>query len=224
MKRMPLVIFALCTAALVCTLCACSGSSTKTNSSSSKSGSASYLTEASGPYASGQHVVTVSVDGYEPFSIQLDADAAPVTVSHFCDEIQKGTYNGNSFHRIVQDFCLQGGDPTGTGSGSGDVAIVGEFSGNGIENALADDYRRGTVAMARTNNPNSASLQWFVTLSDGAASSLNGLYAAFGTIDNAGMDVVDRIVADYLDAAKGQSGTIPNKADQPVIESITIVS
>ena len=222
--RTMLVLIAAvsCLAAALClTACGSSAQSSSTNASSSAA-SADCVTQAEGVYASGAHHAVVTVQGYDPFTIELDADAAPVSVWNFCTLAESGAYNGSTFHRIVSDFCLQGGDPTGTGTGTGDYTIVGEFSANNIPNALADDYREGTVAWARLSTSNdSASLQWFITLSDKGASSLNGQYAAFGTVDTAGMEIVQSIVNDYVSNA-GSNGIIADKASQPVIESIEI--
>lgn len=169
------------------------------------------------------HHAVITIDGYDPITIELDASAAPITVENFMTLAESGFYNGVTFHRIVPGFCLQGGDPTGTGTGGSDAAIVGEFSANGVANPLADNYQRGTVAMARTQAPDSASSQFFITLSDSAAPSLNGQYAAFGTIGAADMETVDRIVSDYESAATGPSGTIGDVSAQPTIVSIEIV-
>ncbi len=175
------------------------------------------------PYGSGIHHAKVVVEGYDPFVIELDADAAPVTVANFCALATSGFYNGLTFHRIVDGFCFQGGDPLANGTGGSDDCILGEFSENGVENALADNYVRGTVAMARSSDYNSASCQFFVTLSDDAALSLNGLYAAFGTIDDEGMEIVDQIVADYVGYGEAASSyTISDVENQPVIKKIKI--
>ncbi len=174
-------------------------------------------------YGKGTHHAEVTVEDYDPFTIELDADDAPVTVANFCALANDKFYDGLTFHRIVEDFCLQGGDPDGNGTGGSDNEILGEFSDNDVDNPLADKYKRGTVAMARSSDPNSASSQFFITLDDSAASSLDGQYAAFGTVDEAGMKVVDQIVTDYIgntDAAN--SGTIDDIGDQPLIKSITI--
>jgi len=210
-------------AALVCMCClmGCSSKSTSTKKSSSST-QTNCVTEATGEYASGIHHATVKVKGYDTFTIELNADEAPVSVWNFCTLAEQGAYTNATFHRIVESFCLQGGDPTGTGTGSGSYTILGEFSQNNVANKLADNYKKGTVAWARSSNANSASLQWFITLSDSAASSLNGLYAAFGTISASDMAIVDKIVKDYLPKATGNSGTISSKSDQPVIESVTI--
>lgn len=216
-----------CGAALLLCLVGCSGSSSSSSSSASSasaSASTSYTTEATGAYASGTHHAKVTVKGYDPFTIELDADAAPVTVSNFCFLASDGFYDGLTFHRIVEGFCLQGGDPSGIGTGSTGTPIVGEFSANGIQNALADSFERGTVAMARTTDPNSATCQFFITLasSQQVSQSLDGQYAAFGTVNSSGMDIVGKIVDDYAKKATGQSGTIPDTSDQPTITSIKI--
>lgn len=214
---MSLCIALVCT----CALCAC-GSQGGGGGTAPAGGNYVDSVSPDDPYGTGVHHATVTVKGYEPFVIELDADAAPVTVANFCALAEAGFYNGLGFHRVVEGFCLQGGDPAGDGTGGSDQAIVGEFSGNGVTNALADRYQRGTVAMARTNDPNSATSQFFITLSDGAASSLNGQYAAFGSIDEAGMAVVDKIVADALEAKCDPNGMITDPDFRPIIESIEI--
>ncbi len=204
-----------------------SSKSSESSSSSSKSDSStttSYISkvDTDDVYATGTHHAVVTVKGYDSFTITLSANAAPITVSNFCKLAKKGFYNGLTFHRVVDEFCLQGGDPKGDGTGGSDDKILGEFSSNGVTNKLADDYQRGTVAMARSTDANSASSQFFITLSDEYASSLNGNYAAFGTINSKGMKIVDKIVSDSLDAATGTSGSITDSSKQPVIKSIKI--
>ena len=184
-------------------------------------------TTAEGQYATGTHHATVTVQGYNPFTITLDADAAPVSVSNFCDLANQGFYNGKTFYRFVQDFCMQGGSTGNSASivDDGITPIVGEFSGNGKANALADDFKKGTVAMARSSDMDSATSTFFVTLgsSSSVSQSLNGKYAAFGTIDEAGMAIVDQIVADYLpNVDDSSSGAISDEAKQAAITSITI--
>ena len=175
-------------------------------------------------YASGIHHAKVTVDGYKAFTIELDANTAPITVSNFCKLSNEGFYDGLTFHRVIDEFCLQGGDPNGNGTGDAGQDILGEFSNNGVANKLADNYKNGVVAMARAQDPNSASCQFFITLSDINVGSLNGLYAAFGTIDKKGMKTVDKIVADTLASAKVDgNGTITKRDQQPVIKSIKIV-
>ena len=198
-------------------------SSSSSGTTASSSSSASYKTEATGKYAKGNHVAVVTVDGYDPFEIELDADSAPVTVSNFCELANDGFYDGITFHRIVEGFCLQGGDPTGSGSGGSEEEILGEFSENDVNNPLADNFEKGTVAMARTSLPNSASSQFFITLAsdDSVSLALNGKYAAFGTVDKDGMKIVDKIVKDYAGNTDA-SGIIADKDDMPTIASIAI--
>ena len=178
-------------------------------------------------YTYGTWVATVTVTGYGSFDIELDADSAPVSVSNFCHLASNGYYDGLAFYRVVEGFCLQGGTLGNSASGSDDELspIIGEFSDNGVDNELADNFERGVVAMARTSEANSATTTFFITLdsSDSVSQSLNGLYAAFGTIDEEGMSVVDAIVeatADKIDDSG--MGIIEDEDDMPIIESITI--
>ena len=174
-------------------------------------------------YASGTHHVKVTVEGFKPFTIALDADSAPISVSNFCHLVEDGFYNGLTFHRVVDEFCLQGGDPSGDGTGGSDQKIKGEFSGNGVANKLADSFKRGTVSMARnSSSTNSATSQFFITLSDVYAGSLNGQYAAFGSISKKDMATVDKIVKSCLSSAAQGTGIIPAKK-QPTITKIKIV-
>ncbi len=201
-------------------------SSSSSTDATSKSDETDYVStvDADDVYASGTHHVTLKVKGYDPITLTLDADSAPVTVSTFCKLVKKGYYDGLTFHRIVDEFCLQGGDPNGNGTGGSGQAILGEFSENGVDNKLADNYKRGTLGMARATDANSGEGQFFITLSKTYASSLNGKYAAFGSIDKKGMKVIDQIVSDYSKYAdEDQSGTITKKSKQPVIKSMEIV-
>lgn len=177
----------------------------------------------------GIHHVSLKVEGYDPIEIELNADAAPITVTNFMQLAEDGYYDGLTFYRIADGFCLQGGTLGNTASGSDPTLteIDGEFSGNGYENPLADDFTKGTVAMARTTDPNSATSTFFITLGDdeSVAASLNGQYAAFGTIGEDGMKIVDQIVADHIgDVAEGDTmGMIDDESKQPVIEGIDVI-
>ena len=229
---------AVLTALSVCVIIACVACSSSSNSSSSsasnasstnaqtRSSQASYTTQAEGDFASGIHHATVKVEGYEPFVITLDANNAPVSVANFCKLAQDGFYNGKAFYRIVEGFCLQGGSEGDSSYAlkTNLVPIIGEFSENGVKNALADKFVKGTVAMARTSDPNSATSTFFITLGSTAnvSDSLDGKYAAFGTIDEAGMQIVDSIVSDHAKYATGQAGSINEPKNMPRIESITI--
>ena len=210
------------------------GQSTASSSSSSAAGSeaasasASASAAAEGDYASGIHHAELTVEGYDPVTIELDADAAPLSVANFCALANAGYYDGLTFYRFVDKFCMQGGTKGNSASGHDSKLepIPGEFSQNGYDNKLADDFKKGTVAMARTGDPNSATSTFFITLdtSEGVSMSLNGQYAAFGTIDDAGMAIIDKIVADYLpNVTDQQMGAIADEAKQAKIASIKVV-
>ena len=202
---------------LCCTLVACGASS----GASKNADPNTVTTKASGEYATGTHHAVVKVEGYDPFTIELYADYAPVTVANFCDLAQSGYYDGLKFYRIVEGFCLQGGTKGNSSAGNDATLppIIGEFYENDV-----DKFRRGTVAMARTGVYNSAKTTFFITLAttENVSQSLDGQYAAFGQIDDAGMQTVDAIVKDYLKYATGEMGAINNPKDMPVIEYITI--
>ena len=171
----------------------------------------SCVTSASGEYASGTHHATIDVEGYGAIKLELDADVAPVTVANFAKLAGEGFYDGLTFHRIIEGFMVQGGDPNGNGTGGSDEKIVGEFSDNGHPNSIS--HVRGTISMARSQAYNSASSQFFIMQAD--TPSLDGQYAAFGHVTE-GMDVVDAM----CEAARptDNNGTIA-AADQPRIAS-----
>ena len=134
--------------------------------------------------------VEICVKGYGKMVVMLDATTAPKTVENFIKLAEEGFYDGLTFHRIIDGFMIQGGDPDGNGSGGSDTNIKGEFSSNGHKNDIS--HIRGVISMARSNDPNSASSQFFICHDD-ASSSLDGSYAAFGYVVE-GMSVVDAIV------------------------------
>lgn len=177
----------------------------------SSSSASSCVTSASGEYASGTHHATIEVEGYGAIKLELDADVAPVTVANFAKLAGEGFYDGLTFHRIIEGFMVQGGDPNGNGTGGSDEKIVGEFSDNGHPNSIS--HVRGTISMARSQAYNSASSQFFIMQAD--TPSLDGQYAAFGHVTE-GMDVVDAM----CEAARptDNNGTIA-AADQPRIAS-----
>ena len=156
----------------------------------------------------------ITVKDYGTITVALDADAAPVTVENFEKLARDGFYDGLTFHRIIDGFMIQGGDPLGNGTGGSDETIVGEFASNGHENPIS--HVKGVISMARSQNPDSASSQFFITVAD--STFLDGDYAAFGYVTD-GMEVADQI-AKEAEPVDG-NGTIPPEA-QPVIESIVI--
>lgn len=161
--------------------------------------------------------VKMTVRDYGEVTILLDATTAPVTVANFTKLVSEGFYTGLTFHRVIKNFMIQGGDPEANGTGGSDEEIFGEFSSNGHPNDIL--HLRGVISMARSGKPNSASSQFFICNAD--APHLNGSYAAFGYVIS-GMNVIDAITKDT--AKYGDSnGGIANKALQAVIEKIEIM-
>nr|WP_317258459.1 peptidylprolyl isomerase [Blautia ammoniilytica] len=163
----------------------------------------------------GTHDVEIKVKDYGTIDVQLDADTAPITVTNFIKLVQENFYDGLTFHRIMDGFMIQGGDPLGNGTGGSDQTIKGEFKNNKVENNIS--HKRGVISMARSSDPDSASSQFFIVQTD--STFLDGDYAAFGEVTS-GMDVVDAICKDAKPT--DDNGTIP--ADQqPVIEYIKVL-
>lgn len=210
-----------------------SNSGTGSNNNSATSTMTSRIPEATQNFTedellSGKHHAMIYVDGYDPIEVELDADAAPISVTNFVNLVNEEYYNGLTFYRVVEDFCLQGGTSGNSASGTDNDlgTITGEFSSNGVANPLADDFGRGTVAMARTQLPNSATSTFFITLgtNDIVGTSLDGQYAAFGTIDEDGMLIVDEIVNDSIGFVDDDyMGSISDEQNQPVIKRIEII-
>ncbi len=163
---------------------------------------------------SGLHYAEIEVEDYGVISLELDADTAPITVTNFVNLAKDGFYDGLTFHRIIDGFMIQGGDPLGNGTGGSGETIKGEFSDNGVENDIS--HVRGTISMARSSDPDSASSQFFIVHQD--STYLDGQYAAFGHVTD-GMDVVDAICEDT--PVQDNNGTVAAD-NQPVITSITI--
>ena len=134
--------------------------------------------EATLNYDTKNPVVAMYIKNYGSIVIELYPDVAPNTVNNFIYLVKSGFYDNNTFHRLVEDFVLQGGDPTGTGTGDPGYSIKGEFTSNGIENKLKHTER--VVSMARGTDKNSAGSQFFIML--GEAQELDGDYAAFGRV------------------------------------------
>lgn len=167
---------------------------------------------------SGKYKVEIEVKDYGMIELELDADTAPITVTNFVNLVNSGFYDGLTFHRIMEGFMIQGGDPEHNGTGGSEKKIKGEFSSNGIENNIS--HTRGVISMARSSNDNnSASSQFFIVHQD--STFLDGNYAAFGHVVK-GMDVVDKIASEVSPKAIDDNGTIPYE-NQPVITSIKIV-
>ena len=156
--------------------------------------------------------VKITMENDDEIIIKLESTYAPLTVSNFKLLVSQSFYNGLIFHRVIKDFMIQGGDPTGTGMGGSQNKIKGEFDSNGVKNKLS--HERGVISMARSQLSNSASSQFFICHQD--AKFLDGNYASFGKVVK-GIEVVDKIA---------QTKTYPN--DKPVneqkIKSITFVN
>ena len=182
-------------------------------SDSAAEGTTAALLDTSEPLT-GIHHAEIEVKDYGTIKVELDADTAPISVTNFVKLAQEHFYDGLTFHRIIDGFMIQGGDPEGTGRGGSDETIKGEFSSNGVENNIS--HERGVISMARSSNPDSASSQFFIVQSD--STYLDGDYAAFGHVTE-GMEIVDQICKDAKPT--DNNGTIPAD-EQPVITSVTI--
>lgn len=172
-------------------------------------------TEEKTEYLSGKYKAEIDVKDYGKILVELDADTAPITVTNFVNLVKDGFYDGLTFHRIIDGFMIQGGDPKGDGTGGSEKNIKGEFSENGVTNNMS--HSRGVISMARSQANDSASSQFFIMHADNT--SLDGKYAAFGHVLE-GMDVVDAICKKV--EVQDDNGTV-NKEDQPVITSIKII-
>lgn len=135
-------------------------------------------------------MVIIEMENGKKIKLELYPETAPITVANFEKLVRQGFYDGLIFHRVIEGFMIQGGDPEGTGMGGSKERIKGEFASNGVANDLK--HTRGVISMARSQNPNSASSQFFIMHRD--APHLDGSYAAFGKVIE-GMDVVDEIAS-----------------------------
>jgi peptidyl-prolyl cis-trans isomerase B (cyclophilin B) len=133
-------------------------------------------------------IVTIVMNDGDVMKLELYPEVAENTVNNFISLVNKGFYDGLTFHRIISGFMIQGGDPDGNGTGGPGYSIPGEFSLNGYDNSLSHDP--GVISMARSQHPDSAGSQFFIMHKK--ASHLDGSYAAFGKIIE-GMDVVDKL-------------------------------
>jgi len=152
--------------------------------------------------------VQITMQDGGTFVIELYPEHAPLTVANFEKLVKQGFYDGLTFHRVIDGFMAQGGDPDGTGCGGSDETVKGEFRANGVNNTLS--HTRGVVSMARSANPNSASSQFFICYGD--CTFLDGNYAAFGKVVE-GMDVVDG----FLKTERRMSGGERSKPVTPIV-------
>ena len=210
--------------------CFVSCDDTETESEKMGTGACSYATTRS---IKGRDIkyVEICFEGYGKCVVLLDATTAPETVANFISLVESGFYNGLTFHRIIIDFMIQGGDPNADGTGGHtdangkEINIKGEFDNNGHTNDIS--HKRGVISMARSGNQyypslayNTASSQFFICNAD--YPYLDGDYAAFGYVI-AGLSVVDSVTA--ATAGYGDSnGGISDKSLQAVIESVVEIT
>lgn len=155
-------------------------------------------------------VATIELETGEIIKVSLFTKIAPNTVNNFITLAMDGFYDGTTFHRVMKDFMIQGGDPLGTGNGGPGYSIKGEFNNNGFANGLK--HTRGVISMARTRDKDSAGSQFFIMHKDTA--SLDGDYASFGYVIS-GIEVVDQIAEVPVD-------TNDKPIEPVIIKSITI--
>ena len=164
----------------------------------------------------GKYKVLLNIKDYGEIKLELDADIAPITVTNFIKLVNEKFYDGLTFHRVIDGFMIQGGDPDGDGTGGSKETIKGEFSSNGVTNNLS--HERGVISMARSNDMDSASSLFFIMHKDNI--NLDGKYAAFGKVTS-GIEVVDKVV-DAVSEYGDDKGMLPTE-NQPVIEYIKVI-
>lgn len=156
----------------------------------------------------------IKIKEYGTITVKLDQKSAPISAANFVALAEDGFYDGLTFHRIMEGFMMQGGDPNGNGTGGSDNNIVGEFAANGYNNNLS--HTRGAISMARSTPFNSASSQFFIVHED--STTLDGQYAVFGYVTK-GIEIVDKVCEDAKPT--DNNGTIKSD-EQPIITSISI--
>lgn len=202
------ITFILCSLLSVLLLCSCGIADSASSESLAQSTSEPVL-------LSGLHHVEIAIENYGTIALELDADIAPITVTNFLQLAEEGFYDGLTFHRIINGFMMQGGDPRGDGTGGSENTIKGEFSSNGVENSIS--HVRGVISMARSRLADSASSQFFIVHQD--STFLDGDYAAFGHVTQ-GIEIVDAICENAV--VEDNNGSV-KPANQHVITSVTVV-
>ena len=212
MKKFNMILAALAVLMSCCLLTGCTSKqdTTSTTAQTEESAEIDAATLVTDTYAD------IEIEGYGTITVALDKTSAPITVENFVKLAESGFYDGLTFHRIMKDFMMQGGDPNGNGTGGSDETIKGEFAQNGHKNPLS--HTRGAISMARAMNYDSGSSQFFIVHQD--STFLDGAYAAFGYVTE-GIEIVDQICEEAQPT--DNNGTIPAE-QQPVIKTITIRS
>lgn len=164
------------------------------------------------------YYVKLTVRDYGEIVLELDREAAPITVDNFLSLVEDGFYDGLTFHRVIKNFMIQGGCPKGDGTGDSGTEITGEFLKNGHFNPIS--HKRGVISMARGDDMNSASCQFFICNAD--SPHLDDSYAAFGYVIE-GMDVVDAITEATAPDNPYLNGAIYDKSLQAVIEKAEVL-
>ncbi len=201
-------IIAVLLTVVICLFTAC-GTSDANNSENSNGDDT--MTDLSKYAETGHSIAVIEMQDGGKIIVELYDDIAPNTVKNFISLANKGFYDGLIFHRVIQGFMIQGGDPKGDGTGGPGYCIPGEFSNNGFNNTIS--HTRGTISMGRRGDRytdylfyDTAGCQFFIC--DADSTSLDGNYASFGRVLE-GMDVVDRIAA-----------TAKNSSDKPLEDQI----
>lgn len=196
-------------AVILCTCFLMSGCGGDTESSSSEKATSAASNEETTSASTdttdykSSYTAIIDVKDYGKIEVELYEELAPITVKNFVDLAKDGFYDGLTFHRIITGFMIQGGDPLATVQAEVKT-IKGEFAQNGVENNLS--HTRGVISMARSNDPDSASSQFFIVQAD--STHLDGQYAAFGKVTK-GMDIVDKICKDT--PVTDSNGTVERK-------------
>lgn len=191
------------------------GSSSSAAGTDAASSDGLWAPEDGDAFATGTHRASIEVEGYGTIEVALNANVAPITVANFCRLANEGFYDGLTFHRVIEGFMIQGGDPNGDGTGGSDQCIKGEFTQNGVNNPIS--HVRGTISMARSSDFDSASSQFFIM--HATNTSLDGKYAAFGNVTS-GLEVVDAVAEET--PVQDSNGTVAS-ADQPKISKVSVV-
>ncbi len=223
MKRRKIISIVLCAVLALLTFAACGDENTSGDDAAASSDNTQTYSLASetlkefseSELLSGKHHVEMVIQDKGTITLELDADQAPISVTNFIDLAETGFYDGLTFHRIIPDSFMQGGDPEGNGTGSPGYTIKGEFTANGVDNTLS--HTRGAISMARTSEYDGGGCQFFIMDEDYV--DFDGQYACFGYVTD-GMDIVDDICANT--AITDQNGTVAD-GQQPVIEKVTVV-
>ena len=226
MKKMKLLrrfIMAALSAAVACTaFTSCPDKNQTAHERGSSEGTAGISTDGSAAPTetidSNTAKFTIEIGGKEAgsFVITLRPDVAPITCENFKELVSSGFYDGLTFHRVVDNFMAQGGDPNGDGTGGAAKEIKGEFASNGVENNLS--HTRGVVSMARSSDPDSASSQFFICYTD--CSPLDGDYAAFGEVTE-GMEVVDSFL--HVERTLNSNGEMAVPVEPIVIKKAEMI-